>query len=65
MIPIGNLPSGGALTTRVCETQMPLAATKLKIWQICKSYILIKSNLQGHVMSVKCDQTLDELAVQV
>ena len=33
--------------------------------KIFKSYILNLSHPQGHVMSVKCEQPLDELTVQV
>ena len=33
--------------------------------KISKTYILILLQLQGHVMSVKCEQPLDELTVQV
>ena len=33
--------------------------------KISKSYILTPPHLQGHVMSVKCEQPLDELTVQV
>ena len=33
--------------------------------KICKSYILTPPHPQGHVMSVKCEQPLDELTVQV
>ena len=33
--------------------------------KISKSYILTTPHPQGHVMSVKCEQPLDELTVQV
>ena len=33
--------------------------------KISKSYILTLPHPQGHVMSVKCEQPLDELTVQV
>ena len=33
--------------------------------KISKSYILTPPHPQGHVMSVKCEQPLDELKVQV
>ena len=36
-----------------------------KYGKISKSYILTPSHPQGHVMSVKCEQPLDELTVQV
>ena len=36
---------------------------KVKIWQ--KSQILTSPHPMGHVMSVKCEQPLDELTVQV
>ena len=37
---------------------------KVKIWQISKSYIWPRPP-QGHVMSVKCEEPIDELAVQL
>ena len=43
------------------KTQMPLAATKSN----SVSPILIPPCPQGHVMSVKCEQHLDELTVQI
>ena len=33
--------------------------------KISKSYILTQPLLQGHVMSVKCEEPIDELTVQV
>ena len=33
--------------------------------KISKSYILTPPHPQGHVMSVKCEQSLDELTFQV
>ena len=33
--------------------------------KISKSYILTPTHPQGHLMSVKCEQPLDELTVQV
>ena len=42
---------------------MPPAATKSKYGKISKSQILTPP--QGHVMSVRCDQPLDELTVHV
>ena len=51
--------------TCVCETRMPPAATKSKYGQISKSQILTPPRPQGHVMSVKCEQPLYELTVQV
>ena len=39
------------------ETRMPPAATK--------SYILTPPHPKGHVMSVKCEELIDELTVQV
>ena len=53
------------IKTCVCETQMSLAATKSIYGKISKSYILIPPHVQGHVMSVKCKQPLDELTVQI
>ena len=41
------------------------AATKSKSFKICKSQILTQPHSQGHVMSGKCVQPLDELTVQV
>ena len=41
--------------------------TKLKyiIAKISKSYILTQPNPKGHGISVKCEQSIDELTVQV
>ena len=39
------------------------AATKSKYGKISKSYILTPP--QGHVMSVVCEQPLDELTVKI
>ena len=33
--------------------------------KICKSYILILPYPQGHVMSVKCEEPIDQLTVQI
>ena len=44
---------------------MPPAATKSNMAKISKSYILTPPHPQGHVMSVKCEEPLDELTVQV
>ena len=44
---------------------MPPAATKSKSGKISKSHILTPSQPQGQEMSVKCEQPLDELMVQV
>ena len=44
---------------------MPPAATKSKYGKISKSQILTTPHPQGHVMSVRCEQPLDELTVQV
>ena len=44
---------------------MPPAATKSKYGKICKSQILTLPHPQGHVMSVKCEQSIDGLSVQV
>ena len=44
---------------------MPPAATKSKSGKISKSHILTPPLPQGHVMSGKCEQPLDELTVQV
>ena len=41
------------------------AATKSKYGNISESQILTPSHPRGHVMSVKCEQPLDELTVQV
>ena len=52
--------------TCVCETRMPPAATKSKYGKhIYKSYILTPPEPQGHVMSVNCEESIDELTVQV
>ena len=47
------------------KTRMTPAATKWKYGKISKSYIMSQSHPQGHVMSVKCEQALDELTIQV
>ena len=39
-------------------------ATKSKYGKISKSYIFTPHLPQGHVMSVKCEQPLDELTVK-
>ena len=52
-------------TRHVCETRMPLAATKSNMAKISKSYILRPPHPQGHVMSVKCEEPIEELTVQV
>ena len=44
---------------------MPPAATKSNMAKISKSYILTPLRPQGHVMSLKCDEPIDELTVQV
>ena len=44
---------------------MPPAAAKLKSGKISKSQILTSTHPQGHVLSVRCEQPLDELTVQV
>ena len=44
---------------------MPPAATKLKSSKITKSQILTPPQPQGRVMSVKCEQPIDELTVHV
>ena len=44
---------------------MPPAATKSKYGKISKSQILTTPHPQGRVMSVRCEQPLDELTVQV
>ena len=44
---------------------MPLAATKSKYGKIFKSYILTPPYPKEDEMSVKCEQPLDELTVQV
>ena len=42
---------------------MPLAGTKSQYGKISKSNILTPPLPQGHVMSGKCEQTLDEFTV--
>ena len=44
---------------------MPPAATKPKYGKISKSYILTLPQPQGHVMSVKCEEPIDESIVKV
>ena len=51
--------------TCVCETRLPPAATKSKYGKISKYQISTQPHPQGHVMSVKCEQPLDEHTVQV
>ena len=52
--------------TFLCETRMPAAATKSKYGKIIsKSYILTLPHPQGHVMSVRCEEPIDILTVQV
>ena len=55
----------GINKTCVCETRMPPAAKSQNMAKISMSYILTPPNPQGHGMSVKCEQPLDELTVQV
>ena len=38
---------------------------KVKIWQKSPIYILTPPNPHGHGMSVKCEEPIDELIVQV
>ena len=52
-------------TRCVCETCMPLAASKSKSSKISKSLILTLHQPQGHVISVKCKQHSDKLTVIV
>ena len=49
----------------VYNSLMPLAATKSKSGKISKSCLLTPPNPQEHVMSLKCEQPLDELTVKV
>ena len=51
--------------TCVSETRMPPAATKSNMAKISKSYILTLHHPQGHGMSVKCEEPLYEITVQV
>ena len=44
---------------------MPPAATKSKYGKYSKSYFFTPPQPQGHVMSVKCGDSIDELTVQV
>ena len=44
---------------------MPPAATNSKYGKISKSYILTQPHPRGHGMSVKCEQPINELTVQV
>ena len=50
-------------TRRVCETWLPPAAKKSKYNKVSKSYTLTPPHPQGHGMSVKYEQPLDELKV--
>ena len=49
----------------VCETRMPPAAIMSKSVKISKSYILTLHHPKEHVVSVKCEQPLNEIKVQV
>ena len=50
----------------MCLRNMDAQTTKkLKSGKISKSYILTPPHPQGYVMSVNCEQPLDELTVQV
>ena len=49
--------------TCVCETQMPPVATKSKYDKKVLHFDLAPP--QGHVMSVKCEEPIEELTVQV
>ena len=49
-------------TRRVCETRMPPAATKSNYCKKSLSPTFGPAPPQGHVMSVKCEQHLDELS---
>ena len=40
-------------------------SNKVKYGKISKSYILTQPDPQGHVMSVKCEEPIDELTLQV
>ena len=60
-----NWPNYMSNYTCVCETQMPQAAIKSTSEKISKSHILTPNPCQGHVMSRKCKQPLDEPKVQV
>ena len=60
-----GLQSSKLNKTCVCETRMPPAATKSKYDKISWSQILTPPHRQGHAMSVKGEQPLDELTVQV
>ena len=53
------------ITRHVFVKQGCPGGNKVKIWQKSKSYILTPSHSQEHVMSVKCEEPIDELTVQV
>ena len=49
---------------RLWNTDAPLRQKSPIIAKITKSYILHPPHPQGHVMSVKCEEPVDELTVQ-
>ena len=51
--------------TCVFETRMPPAATKSKYGKNLEVLHFNQPRPQGHVMSVKCEEPIDELTVQV
>ena len=69
VIPASPLATSIALkSTRhvFVKHRWPLAATKSKYGKnLFESYILTPPHPQGHVMSVKCEEPIDEFTVQV
>ena len=63
---VAGLGRGLRFRTCVCKTRMPPAATKSKYGKnLSKSYILTPPHPKGQVMSVKCEEPIEELTVQV
>ena len=61
----GFSPKNGKNKTCVCETRMPPAFTKSNYGKNLQVPHFEPAPPQGHVTSMKCEQPLDELTVQV
>ena len=64
---LGKILRKGNLKTRhvFVKHGFPRRQQSRNMAKISKSYILTPPHPQGHVMSVKCEQPIDELTVQV
>ena len=64
-----HMPNMKVLSLRIldmCLRNMDApGGKKVKIWQKSLSYILTPPHPQGHMMPVKCENSIDELTVQV